>query len=511
MMKSMSATGRIRHLLAVAMLGGGLAVGGCSLQQPRPVTLPELESANPRAILAEAKPRVSPGPPPLTEKMAPLSRGLTPEARLYSLVFDRAPLSEVIAALIGNADLSLSVDANVDLARPVTVHLKQATLEEALDIVIAQGGGYAWQVQGGCLHVKRFQERIYHLDYLDLVGETDIEVGGDMLASSVENSGVAGKYQVKAKRSGENSDLWVSIADTLEGLKSEEGVLRINRNAGMIYIADLPRRVSTMVGFLDSLSESLHRQVFIEARIMEVILNDEHKYGIDWTNLQVEFTSSWGALPDQFDIGFNSNGVIALADQSRFSAVLDFLRTQGDVSVLSNPHLSVMNRQSAVLTVGSQFPFTDIDGVDRDFDTGVTTIGTSIKRVILGLQLGLTPQISQEGIVTLHVVPTITRIQREVELEIPTDSFFTQTISNPVIDLQELATMVRVREGQSFILAGLISEIRQLKHRGLPLLGDLPYLGPLFQQIQESAENRELVIFITPYIKSLNLAAGTGS
>jgi MSHA biogenesis protein MshL len=203
--------------------------------------------------------------------------------------------------------------------------------------------------------------------------------------------------------------------------------------------------------------------------------------------------------------------VIALADQSRFSAVLDFLRTQGDVSVLSNPHLSVMNRQSAVLTVGSQFPFTDIDGVDRDFDTGVTTIGTSIKRVILGLQLGLTPQISQEGIVTLHVVPTITRIQREVELEIPTDSFFTQTISNPIIDLQELATMVRVREGQSFILAGLISEIKQLNHRGLPLLGDLPYLGPLFQQIQDSAENRELVIFITPYIKSLNLAAGTGS
>ncbi|MGD8959090.1 MAG: hypothetical protein PVI27_04525, partial [Desulfobacteraceae bacterium] len=118
-MKSMSAAGRIRHLLTVAMLGGVLAVGGCSIQQPRTVTLPELESVNPRAILAEAKPRLPPGPPPLTEKMAPLSRGLTPEARLFSLVFDRAPLSEVIAALIGNADLSLSVDANVDLARPV--------------------------------------------------------------------------------------------------------------------------------------------------------------------------------------------------------------------------------------------------------------------------------------------------------------------------------------------------------------------------------------------------------
>lgn len=492
-----------RHLAAVGVLGVFFTLGGCSVQQPRPVTLSDIDKVSPRALLAQAKPATTPGPPPLTEKMAPLARGITPQARLFSLVFDRAALSEVIGALIRDADLSLSIDADIDLARPVTVHLKNATLDEALEIVIAQGAGYAWQVQGGCLRIKRFQERIYQLDYLDLVGETDIDVGGDMLASSVENAGVAGKYQVKAKRSGENTDLWTSIAQTLEGLKSEEGVLRINRNAGLIYMADLPRRVGTMVEFLDSLSETLHRQVFIEARIMEVILNDEHQYGIDWTNLQAEFTSDWGGLPDQFDLGFNNNGVIALADQSRFSAVLDFLRTQGDVSVLSNPHLAVMNRQSAVLTVGVQFPFTDIDGVDRDFDTGVTTIGSSIKRVILGLQLGLTPQISKEGIVTLHVVPTITRIQREVELEIPTDSLFTQTVSNPAIDLQELATMVRVREGQSFVLAGLISEIKQLNQQGLPLLGDLPYLGQLFRNMDAAKENRELVIFITPYVRTV--------
>jgi MSHA biogenesis protein MshL len=291
------------------------------------------------------------------------------------------------------------------------------------------------------------------------------------------------------------------VDEALEGLKSEDGQLRVNRNAGIIYMKDHPHRIATMVGFLDALAESMNRQVFIEARIMEVILNDEAQYGIDWTDFNVQFTSSWGAMPDVFELAFNNDGNITRGNESRFQAILDFLRTQGDVKVLSNPHLSVMNRQSALLTVGFQFPFADIDGVDRDLETGVVTFGTSIRRAVLGLQLGITAQISAEGMVTFHIVPTITRIDREVDVEIPTAGINQQTISNPVIDLQELATTVRVREGRSFVLAGLINNIRTLRHEGLPVLGDLPYVGALFKNIETREENSELVIFITPYIR----------
>jgi len=170
------------------------------------------------------------------------------------------------------------------------------------------------------------------------------------------------------------------------------------------------------------------------------------------------------------------------------------------VKVLSNPHLTVMNRQSALLTVGYQFPYADIDGVDRDSETGVITIGTSIRRAVLGLQLGLTTQISSDGMVTFHIVPALTRIQREVDVQIPT-GVSTQAISNPVIDLQELATTVRVREGHSFVLAGLINKIRTVKHEGLPFFGNLPLIGGLFKHMEDSEENVELVIFVTPYIR----------
>jgi MSHA biogenesis protein MshL len=487
------------------VLVGGLAslfLNACALPNPRPVSQEDLKAAQPARDLEKEKRLLAPQPPPVVEKEPSAPPPVEPPSRLYSITFQKATLSEALAALTKDSEYNLVIDSAVDLTRSVTVRLNKVNLNQALDMIVVNGAGYAWSIVDRALHIQRFAERIYHLDHLDLTGETVIEVGGDLLASGVNSTSVAGKYQVKAKKPEQSSDLWAALAEALEGLKSPDAVLRINRNSGVIYMADTPGRIAAMVRFLDSLSESLHRQVFIEAKIMEVILKDDQKTGIDWTKLNVEFTSGSSILPDIFTLEFNGDGQIAKSNTSRFSAVLDFLRTQGDVTVLANPHISVINRQSAVLTVGSQFPYTDIDGVDRDLETGVVTIGTSIKRALLGLQLGITPLISNEGLVTLNIVPTLTRIQREVALEIPTSGIGApQTISNPVIDLQELATTVRVRGGQSVVLAGLISKIRKLNHEGLPMLGDVPLIGKLFKRMETTEENVELVILITPYIK----------
>ncbi len=476
-------------------------VAGCTLPEPRPVMNKEMGDMHPAAIIEKEKSNRPPEPPQFTEKMVPLTKGLERETKLYTLIFNNAPLGQVVRAVTKDSDLNLSIESEIDLSKPVTVQLKKVTFKEALDMVVTKGAGYVWEIKEGNLNIKRFEEKIYHFDYLDLPGETNIEVGGDMLASGVAGSGVTGKYQVKTARPVEITDVWTAITKDLESLKSQDGALRINRSAGIIYMADTPKKISSMVRFLDSLSRSLHRQVFLEAKIMEVKLSDTYKYGIDWSSMNVGFTSGSSALPDNLNISFNSGGTIALANQSSLNLILDFLRTQGDVSVLSNPHMAVMNGRSAVMTVGFQFPYGDVTGVDRDPETGVITFGTSIKRTVLGLQLGITPQISEDGIVTLHIVPTITRIQGEEKVELPTSVDTTQTISNPIIDLQELATTVRVRNGGSIVLAGLISRINQLNHEGLPVLSNIPILKYLFKKAEDQTESRELVIFITPYIK----------
>lgn len=477
---------------------------GCSVPEPRPVTEKDLDAIHPGEVLQKEKIIRPLGPPSFSEKVEPATKGILEDPKLYSLVFENAPFASVVSAISHDTDLNLSMDAEVDLTRPVTVHLKQVTFDEALDMIVVNGAGYAWKIEGDNLYITKFEEKIYQLDYLDLVGETKIDIGGDMLASGVEDAGVSGRYQVTGNRDKKNTDVWNGIHEALEVLKSPEGLIRIDRNAGIIYMADMPRNIESMVMFLDSLSESLHRQVFIEAKIMEVQLSDENSLGIDWTNLNVAFKSDAGIWPDVFDFTFNSNGSITLADQSSITGVIDFLRTQGEVTALSNPHLSLMNGQSALMTVGFQFPYGDIDGVDRDSESGLVTYGSSIRRAVLGLQLGITVQISADGIVALHIVPTITRIQSEQDVEIPTTGISTSTISNPVIDLQELSTMVRVRDGQSVVLGGLINQIKKLDHEGLPWLAKVPFIGNFFKHTEDSVENKELVIFITPYIKEIS-------
>jgi len=487
--------------MVLFMLG---TVLGCSVHEPRPVQLDDMDAIQPKKILQAEKPDPTPVSVAIQEKLEPIVQDIHADATIFSGVFSDVALAEVLKIINRDTHLNMSVEAAVDLNRRLTVHLQQATLIEALNMVVVNGAGYAWKIEGDTLFINVFEERIYQFDYLDIAGETDIEIGGDMLASGVEESGVSGKFLVKAKRETKVTDVWTNVAEALDMFRSENGIVRINRNAGIIYMADMPSRVASMVHFLDSLKEALHRQVFIEAKIMEVSLNEDNSYGIDWSNLNISFIDSNNNLTDTFNLSINSGSSVVKADQSGFSAILDYLQTQGDVTVVSNPHLSVMNGQSAVLTVGFQFPYGDVSGVDRDAETGVITFGTSIKRAILGLQLGITPHISNDGIVTLNIIPTITRIQGEERVELPTGSTSSQAINNPIIDLQELSTTVRVREGNSIVLAGLISQIRQANHQGLPLLSRIPGLGAFFKHMNDVKENKELVVYITPYIRKID-------
>lgn len=473
---------------------------GCAVTPPRPPAIEPVDRDAIKAALRRDTHPAPPGPPPFSQMILPRTAELDLPETLYSMTLNDVPLSAAIEAVMQGSPLNLSVESDVDLSRRVTVHLKQATFAEAMDMLVKNGAGYAWTVEQEMLSIKTFMERIYAFDYLDMPGETDIQVGGDMLASSVEDAGVSGKYVLKTKKGDKTSDVWSAIEATLSSLKSEGGIVRIDRNGGLIYMADTPKRVTAMIRFLDAIYEALNRQVFIEAKIMEVRLTDRNQLGIDWSAVDVSFRAA-NFFVDNFNLNFNGGSTLTLANQSALGAVMDFLRTQGEVSVVSNPHLALMNGRSALLTVGFQFPYGDIDGVDRDEDTKVVTFGTSIKRAILGLQFGISVQIAADGTVAMNIVPTITRIQEEADVELPTSATTVQTIKNPIIDLQELSTTVRVREGNTVVLAGLISQVKDKEHEGLTGLGDLPLVGGWFKHVDDTVQTRELVIFITPHIR----------
>ncbi len=476
---------------------------GCTGPQPRSGTQESLSRMRPSKIIREqekTKPVIKKTVP--KQKPTPPVKAYKRPKKLYSLVFHQARLGDILNVLASESHTNLSVDSEVDLNRPITVRLNKVTLDEALNIIVKRAAGYTWEMRKDFLFIKRFEEYIYHFDYINLIGKTNISVGGDMLASGVEEAGVTGKYEIKTKSHEKGTDIWASIKRSLEALKSPQGTIRIDKVAGLIYMKDTPARIDSMVNFLDNLAESLKRQVIIDANVLEVTLSDESKYGIDWNEMQLAFKSKWGGLPDDMNINFN-NGSIILSTRSSLNAVFDFLKTKGDITVLSNPHLSVLNGQSALLTAGYQYPYGDIEGVDRDTETGLITYGSNIKRAVLGLQLGITPHISKDRTIILHIVPTITRIQQNIDVDVPVAAGQIQHISNPIIDLQELSTSVMLRDGQTLVLAGLISQIRKIEKKGLPILADIPLLGNIFKRTEEQKQNRELVIFITPHIRNI--------
>jgi len=179
--------------------------------------------------------------------------------------------------------------------------------------------------------------------------------------------------------------------------------------------------------------------------------------------------------------------------------LLDLLGTQGNTNVLSAPRLNVLNNQTALISVGRAIPF--LEWELRTVGTATTTGATvfepvpTVSRVQAGVTLGVTPQINPEGITTLHIVPIVTDL-----VEYQTFTFEDNTWEVPVIDIRETDTMVRVPNGTTVVIGGLIQDKGSDNVTKIPFLGDVPGLGKLFSNQIRSSKKVELVILLTPTI-----------
>jgi MSHA type pilus biogenesis protein MshL len=290
--------------------------------------------------------------------------------------------------------------------------------------------------------------------------------------------------------------------------------------SGVIVVTDRPSRLEIVERFIDRINESLRRQVIIEAKIVEVILNKGNEWGINWNYLQKNFlntgifgisqTLSEGA--NAFRIGF-----VDQTGNDTGEVILDALATQGNVNILSSPRLNVLNNQSALISVGQIIPYLDFQigsTVSRGIGGDIPIIDSVpiIARTLEGVTLGITPQISADGVTTLHIVPIITEQtgNRTISLALDTSTSppddengddgsqnATKSVDIPVFSVREADTIVRVRDNETIIIGGLISENTKDNVRKVPILGDIPYLGALFTHQQRETIKSELVILLT--------------
>ncbi len=303
-------------------------------------------------------------------------------------------------------------------------------------------------------------------------------------------------------------NFWGDLGEQLKSMVSETGSFTINSLAGTILVRDRHRNVETIANYLANVTQSIVRQVDLEVEIYEVALNNTSELGINWQKVSSSLDSTFSTLPGQ--IGIPSSGGLIVQNpifggvppatgirithqRGSISAVLDALKQQGDLKVVSKPRLRTLNNQPAVVRVGQDLPVFVTQVTQSPGSPPVISTNESIQTITVGTVLSITPQVSADGLVTLDITPAVSRLVR-------TETSATGNTNAPVIDIRQASSIVRVRDGATIILGGLVQDSATSTRRKVPLLGDIPLLGKAFTGTYKTSERTELVFFLTPRI-----------
>ncbi len=281
----------------------------------------------------------------------------------------------------------------------------------------------------------------------------------------------------------------------------------VNPVAGTVTVLGTAKQQALVQQYLDRVMQSAQRQVLIEATIVEVTLKDQYRAGIDWSKA-LEGTTGWTINT----LGGGSNALANTltpfiqatytnAGSNGFTAAIDLLESFGNAKVLSSPKLMALNNQTALLKVVDNLVYFNVKAdTTATANVGTTTTFTTTPQTVpVGIVMTMTPQINENGMVSLTVRPTISRnvgFVRDPNPSIPV------AIPNqvPVIQVREMESLLQVRSGQTVILGGLIQDASNNARDGIPGLSRPEGIGAVFGQHERVNSQTELVIFLRPIV-----------
>ncbi|MFH0710567.1 MAG: hypothetical protein V2A75_10175 [Pseudomonadota bacterium] len=439
-------------------------------------------------------------PPPMV--LPNVYQDISPfSGKTISLSAENANLRQVLYLISQSTGLNLIIDSDVDANTTITLTLDKASTEDALDTVMDLSG-CSYTLKGNMLYIKQYTQRTFSIPYIHTQSSFDSTLGGDILGTAGSAStAISGKFALNYKNPAEANDFYKQLEANIKESISPNGKFTLNKFTGILVVTDKKSVLDSIDDMLKKIKKSASRQVLIEAKILEVVLNDTHQLGVDWATLP-------GAIGD-FSFGqalglenFKKGGVLAYSDK-HLNAIVTALDTAGDIQTLSNPRIKVSSGQSALITSGKLVPFWDLEVTPG---TSIGTIYTPAiyeytrRDVLDGLSLGVTPKITEEGQIILNIIPVTSSIEGEKTLEGFTSTGGTTTTGTvataPIINIKEAGTIIYARDNDLVLIGGLINNVKKDERSSIPLLGEIPYLGALFSQTNKKDEKRELVILL---------------
>ncbi|SHO51964.1 pilus (MSHA type) biogenesis protein MshL [Desulfopila aestuarii] len=453
------------------------------------------------------------------------------------------PLWDILKRLAALKRMNVSWASDVDQTVLVDVDINaNDDFYEAVDNLLRQVD-YFHEMQGNTIVVKYKETRQYHVAMPYVSQQYKTGTGGNVLGSSEESNNIDGTIQLKSNEV--TFDLWKNIEDNVNEIlkvwstdavteearavsdntttqnaqgeisdiqettfsatrrRSEnQNSFLIDKSIGMVT-ATAPRPLlDRLDSYFNTLRTELYKQITIEAKIIEVQLNEESNIGINWSEVLKNF-------PVSGTVNFGAGGQIYPSEGARFvsrvtlnplnfTAFINALKEQGDAKILSNPKLSVMNGQPALITVGRNITYIDSIESDVDDDTNTTTYTVNTERVLSGIGMALTATILNNNEIIMNLVPVTSELVEPIEYkDIGANG---ATVGLPIVNVREMSTTVKMLDGEMLVIGGLISNINDNTSAFAPGLGSIPVLKYLFGYEQKVNQKRELIILLRPQI-----------
>ena len=523
-------------------VGVGIVVAslmGCSMGHRDPVEVKQalnesINEANSRA-LEEIPSSVEADLMPNLDTSVSSEQGTLKRFRIQA---NAVEARSFFASLVKGTEYSVAIHPAVQ--GNITVNLSDVTLDEVLNVV-QDMYGYDVVKSGKVIQVYPAGMRTVTIpvDYLQFKRSgrslTSI-VTGSVTSAGTSSSGGSSDDSDSSDSNNNNgdssttstggtrietiteSDFWPMLQQAVANLigSGQGQSVVVTPQAGVITLRAFPDEIREVREFLGVSQERMQRQVILEAKILEVTLSDGYQQGINWSNMTASIGNSGsvvinrpgptGGLPPLDAIGSLLGGQtnITISD-GNFSAVMNFMATQGDLNVLSSPRITAANNQKSVIKVGTDEYFvTELSSNAGNGENSNAVPEVELTPFFSGISLDVTPQIDNKGNVFLHVHPAVIEVEEEIKKLNLGGDFNNVQLPLAKSSIRESDSVIRAKDGDVVVIGGLMKQQNIEQVSKVPFLGDVPALGNLFRTINNVSQKTELVILLKPTVVGVN-------
>lgn len=417
------------------------------------------------------------------------------------------------------------------------VHIRDYTLDDMFEFLFSDHNMfYDYDEERKILTLSYIKTRSFHIDYVNLSelkteSVKSITVGASTLTTSSGTSGTStastgyGSTGTGSPSGGDNSDyttiktvtefnFWHNFKNQIDAILQRDedshtvhSKALINNEAGIVTVTGTKRQIERVARYIKHVTSRLHKQIMLEARLIELRYNDKNTTGVDWSRFDIGLK---GSVRDTYERGLASvtkRPFYSFSYDFTMDGLLDFLQHYGHVNTISNPKVMTLNNQPAVINVGDQINYRYQTGAITTTTTG-NPVGTNtydLGSVFVGLTLNIVPEVTDDGFIILRVNPVVSeKLDQDQSMtgsqQTTAEDGSTVRTMPPDVKIRQLTSIVKVKNGHKVVIGGLISNRTYQTDSKVPLLGDLPLLGRAFHHTGEETQKAELIVVLTPRI-----------